>query len=265
MSIPFETVDEKIAEVEFFLQRMSDPGFKMQEFKWYFSAFLAAARTSTLALQRFRNDIPGFNEWYAPHQQRLTASELAKHFLEIRNDHAHGGDYPVSGASIGQGNVVFCFPQTKPSAKSTLNATDIVAASRSYFLELLGIVFDCYLKLGVYIDPQQYFTKENYKGGIEQAECEVHGWVCTSLIEEGFTKNDRWHELRSHVGECQINHLFYGYLGKVTPQPIIPEHYKDFAYTNVERGWHHIPAGFPSLKAYRKWFRQMKSSIGSKR
>ncbi len=28
---------------------------------------------------------------------------------------------------------------------------------------------------------------------LEQAESGIHGWVCTSLIEEGFDEDDRWH------------------------------------------------------------------------
>jgi len=265
MSTSFDTIDEKIAEVEFFLRKMCDPGYNSQEFKWYFSAFLSAARTSTLVLQRFQHDVPGFSKWYAPHQKRLAKNELAKHFLDMRNDHVHGGDYPVGGASIIQKDVKFFFPRENITVESKLNETDIVAASRDYFIELLKVVYDCYMKLGIHFDPQQYYTKENYKDGINKAECEVCGWVCTTLIEEGFTRDGRWRELRSRVGACQINHLFYGYLDKVTPQPIEPEGFEDFAYTYEERGWEHVPAGFSSLKAYRRWFRQNKSIKRSKK
>jgi hypothetical protein len=75
-----------------------------------------------------------------------------------------------------------------------------------------------------------------------------------SLKEDGYDEDDRWHELRSRVGECQINHLFYSYLGRITPQPTEPEHYADFAYSAEENGWIHVPAGFKSLEEYQRQF-----------
>ncbi len=72
-----------------------------------------------------------------------------------------------------------------------------------------------------------------------------------SYIEEGFDVDERWLELRSYVGECTINHLFNGYLGKVTPQPKLPEHLLELEGSIEERGWVHIPAGFKSVEEYK--------------
>ena len=47
-------------------------------------------------------------------------------------------------------------------------------------------------------------------------------------IEKVWNDDDRWPELRAHVEESKINHLFYSYLRKPTPQPIEPENFKDF-------------------------------------
>jgi len=85
---------------------------------------------------------------------------------------------------------------------------------------------------------------------IDAAECEVWGWVRTSLIEEGYDEDDRWSELRARVGSCSINNLFYSYLGKVTPQPVEPDHFADFAYTPEDKGWVYAPAGFKSAEEY---------------
>lgn len=259
----FETVDEKIAEAEFFLQRMCASDAFGKEFKWYFSAFLAATRTSTLALQQFRH-LPGFDAWYAPHKQRLAANVLAKHFLQMRNEHIHGGDYPVGGSSSGPMGQPqkFYFPRKSAREAHPLGEQDIVSAARDYFLLLLEIVHDCYVVLGVHIDPQQYYTRQHYPGGdIDAAETEVYGWVSKTLIEEGFNKAGRWHELRSHVGECVINHLFYSYLGKVTPQPKMPPEYYDIEPSPEDRGWIHVPAGFDSLDAYQRWRRAQRSAV----
>jgi hypothetical protein len=250
MAESFDTVDEKTAEAEFFLSKMCDSGFAVFEFQCYFSAFLAATRTITLALQRFK-DIPGFPEWYEVHRERLAGDPLAKYFLKLRNDHAHGGGYPVRGAMITGGQVTYFFPKSdKKQALDPSITNDIVAASRGYFIHLLGIVYDCYVQLGPHIDPQQYYTKEQYLGGIDSAECEIFGWVKTSLIDEGYTEDDRWHELRAYIGECKINHLFNGYLQKVTLQPVLPEDFYDFEPSEEDNGWNHIPAGFSSIEDY---------------
>ncbi|HWA09485.1 MAG TPA: hypothetical protein VG838_08560 [Opitutaceae bacterium] len=264
MSTTFETVDEKIAEAEFFLGQMCGADAFGKEFKWYFSAFLAATRTSTLALQRFGH-LPGFAAWYVPHRLKLVASTLAKNFHEMRNDHVHGGEYPVGGSGSGGGQAVkHFFPRKSSKEDHPLNDQDIVSASRDYFLLLLEIVYDCYVVLGVRIDPQQYYTRQHYPGGdIDVAETEVHGWVCMTLVKEGLNKAGRWHELRSHVGECTINHLFYSYLGKVTPQPKMPPEHYEIEPSPEDRSWIHVPAGFASLKAYQA-FRKAAKTAGRK-
>ncbi len=250
MNHTFDVVDHKVAEAEFFLKKMAEAGTDMFAFQCFLSAYLAASRTSTLALQQFKH-IPTFEAWYSPHQQALKSSALAKFFLELRNSHLHGGPYPVSGGMFARGKATYRFAASKSEAP--VPAADVLSACRSYFLLILEIVYDCYVQLGKFIDPQQYYTKENFARlgrTIDDAEVEVWGWVCTSLIDEGFDLDDRWHELRAHVGECTINHLFYSYLGKVAPQPIEPEHYADFAFTPEEQGWLHVPAGYTSIEEY---------------
>jgi hypothetical protein len=248
----FDTVDEKIAEAEFFLQRMAEVYTDMFAFNCFLSAYLSASRTTTLALQQFKH-IPGFRQWYEPHRDRLRANRLAEFFLNMRNDHVHGGPYPVTGGIFHQGKACYHFAQ--PAQISDRPTEDVVSACRSYFVLLLEVVYDCYVGLGVHIDPQQYYTKEHFatKGRtIDDAEAEVLGWICTSLVEEGFDEDDRWQELRSRVDECKINHLFYSYLGKLTPEPKVPEHFHDFEYAPEDRGWICIPAGFTSIEDYRK-------------
>ena len=98
MNNTFDTVDEKVAETEFFLRKMAEVQREIFEFKCYFSAYLSAARTTTLALQQFKH-IPGFEQWYEPHRKKLQDNQLAKFFLDMRNEHVHGGQSPVSAKS----------------------------------------------------------------------------------------------------------------------------------------------------------------------
>ena len=242
----FDVVDHKVAEAEFFLRKLygTSIGF---EFNCFLSAYLSSARTITLALQRF-SDIPGFSNWYKPHQEALKANPVAKMFLELRNDHLHGGMYPVSGSS-GQSDRSTFFLR---GADRNHDVDDLAVAAREHFISLLSVVHDCYVALGVHIDPQQYFTAENFAKlgrGIADAEVEAWGWVCLSPDGEEWNddeEDDRWYELRSHVDECQINYLFCSYLGKTTPQPKLPDYLEEIQPSAEDRGWNHIPAG-PSL------------------
>lgn len=250
MNHNFDTVEKKIAEMEFFLSSMHKAGSNIFEFECYLSAYLAAARTSTLALQQFKH-LPEFPNWYSKHQLKLKESPLANFFLDLCNNHIHGGPYPVRGGEFDKNTAKYYFSSTND--KNPPPATDILSAARDNFLLLLAITYDCYVEFGLHIDSQQYYTKEHFAAlgrSIDDAEIEVCGWVCESLIEEGYDHDARWSELRGRVYECAINHLFYSYLGKVTPQPIEPEHYIDFAYTPEERGWLHTPAGYHSVEAY---------------
>ena len=185
----------------------------------------------------------------------LKSNPLARYFLTLRNEHLHGGPNPTVSGAFSQGKATYYF--TRQHSKYSISTPDALSACRSYFIILLNIIYDCYAKPGIHIDPQQYYTKEHFtllNKTIDDAEIEILGWVCSSLIEEGFIEDDRWHELRGQVGECLINHLFQAYLGKTTPQPIEPEHYKDFDFTNEERGWVHIPAGYSTIG---EWLREL--------
>ncbi len=252
MGNTFDTVDLKAAEAEFFLGKMCGAGARIDEFGFYFSAFLSAARTTTLALQHFSH-VCGFDEWYAPHRAALAASSLAKQFLDLRNSHLHGGEYPVGGGTFQNGKAEYFLKRDGILLFSHSNETDLVSMSRRYLVMLLEIVHDCYVNLGVHVDPQQHYTKEHFATlgkTIEHAEAEILGFVCPPSVAENFSEDDRWHSLRSKLGGCQINHLFYSYLGRVTPQPAEPENFADFEFTPAEKGWLHIPAGFASIEDY---------------
>jgi hypothetical protein len=242
----FGTVDQKVAETESFLQLMAAAGSNQESFRHAFSAFVSAARTITLALQHFTH-LPGFEDWYRPHRQRLKTDTLARLFLEVRNQHVHGGPHPVTRVVFSPAGARYYFD------RALEQGDDVVSMCRKYMVLLLQIVYDCYVKLGVHIDPQQYFTKEHFEsrgGTIDDAEIEVYGWVCTHLIEEGLNEEGRWQELRSQLDECQINNLFYAYLGRPTPQPHLSEEALEIEYTPEERGWWCIPAGYKSVEAY---------------
>lgn len=155
----FDTVDGKLAEAEFFLSHMADAGMDMFAFGCHLSAYLSAARTATHALQRFSH-IPGFAAWYEPHQARLKTDALAKFMLDARNAHVHGGPYPIAGGMFEGDQARYRFAKPAPASKVPPN--DIVTACREHLVVLLEIALDAYVQLGVYIDPQQHYTKEHF-------------------------------------------------------------------------------------------------------
>jgi hypothetical protein len=95
----WDTVDGKLAEAEFFLRQMASVAVGTFEFGCYLSAYLSSARTATFAFQRFTH-IPGFAAWYEPHQARLKTNSLARFMLAVRNDHLHGGPYPIAAITV---------------------------------------------------------------------------------------------------------------------------------------------------------------------
>lgn len=66
----------------------------------------------------------------------------------------------------------------------------------------------------------------------------------TSLVEEGWSEADRWHDLRGHVDYCKINHLFYVYLGRTTPKPLLSDYLEEIEPSAEDNGWIHAPAGY---------------------
>lgn len=235
-----DTVDHKVAEAEFFLRRMFHSN--CFEFNCYSSAYLSAARSVTLAMQRFHH-IEGLEAWYEEWRTAFKNDPLARTFMLLRNDHVHGGMYPVSGSWHRQGKSVR-FLRAGATGESI---DDIAEAAKVYFTLLLELVYDCYVGFGVHIDPQQHYSEEHFTSigrSIDDAEREVKGWVMTDLIEDGWSEDERWHDLRGHVGYCKINHLFYAYLGKTTPKPLLPDYLEELEPSPEDNGWVHLPAGY---------------------
>ena len=252
MATSFDTVDWKIAETEFFLGKMREVRCELSDINFYFSAFLSAARTSTLALQQFKR-VPGFEAWYRSHRDRLAADPLAKRFLDLRNDHVHGGSYPIGSGCSNKGKPLFFLGTDGIVLFPNSDAEDVVSMSERYFVLLLDVVYDCYVKLGVHIDPQQHYTKEHFDSVgrlIDDAELELFGLCCPQTVAQEYPEDQRWHYVRSRVGCCGINHIFDRYLGRTTPAPLEPEGNSAAAKPDKKSGWIHIPEGFASVEDF---------------
>ena len=167
---PFSLVLDKLAEADFFLDKMmaSETGVNLFEFRCYFSAFVSAARSISFSLQAVMNDIEGFQEWYVPKQEALRKNPLARFFVERRNEVQKVGDTRINSGKFyrdenGQVIVKYYFSKSGPKDEFEPIEFDIVTASQEY-LGLLGdLVSDCYERFTAEIEPDLFFTPENLK------------------------------------------------------------------------------------------------------
>lgn len=229
----FGIVEEKLREAGFFLDQLTSAGPLSLEARFYFSAFISAARSITLTLQATLNDndTDGFNTWYEQAQARLKLDPLARHFVEIRNDSVHKGLNPLDRVTLEhlRQNLLQQFGQTRPShiivlpnvatGKGTVLA-DAVQASVGYFKSLVEVIFDCYYQFRYVVDPRWYFTRENFKarGKTLDDALEEMGFPRTWL-SGAISEADGWRVLRTQQPACLINDIFWRYAGRTISDP----------------------------------------------
>lgn len=222
MARSFGLVDDKVAEADFFLQRISDSDRDFFAFRCYVSAFASSARSITFALKSVLTGIDRFDAWYVDRQKRLRDDRLARFFHEFRRVSQHIGVNPVSGGATGPDRKRLHFFMSEPDLPNVPDC-DVETACRDYFLALIELVYECYLEFGPVIDGQQYFTEGNFSrlGKTFEDAVEELGfprdWM--DAIRESAREPDRWRILRSQADGCLINSLFEKYLGKSVPHP----------------------------------------------
>lgn len=214
----FDLVDFKVAEADFFLEKVSTSDLDLFEVKCYLSAFASSSRSITFSLQSVLSDLDGFDEWYNSHQLILQGDPLSKFFNDFRRITQHvGNNYGLTGTSSKRGYWILPTPDI-----SSVPEDDIETAGRKYLTGVVDIVFDCYIKYGPYIDSQQRYTPDFFSSigkTIEDAEEECgfpRGW--TDIGNDEFTQH-RWQVLRDSQTGCQIKDLFEKYLRKTIPAP----------------------------------------------
>jgi hypothetical protein len=216
----FGLVDDKVAEAEFFVEKLSSAGFNFFEARCYFSAFVSAARSITFCLQAVMNEIPGFTNWYAQKQGLLKQDPGANYFSMVRTENQKIGRMPLAAGTShieadGRRCVEYYFLNGIGERLPEAPHMDVLAASRAYLKLLVEVVFDCYKVFGPTIDPDQYYRLENLRSlGISLEDVEEslglpRGWTA----QEGASEADRLTALRSQVSFSGIDPIFEKYLG----------------------------------------------------
>lgn len=215
----FGLVDHKIAEADFFLEKISECGYDFFAVRCYVSAFVASARSVTFSIQSVLRELDGFDSWYKKYQQQLQEDPLARFFHEFRRVNQHIGENLVNGGSGGPNSPVkYWFSGTCDVTE--IPDYDVETSCRKYMISIVSLVYDCYIEFGPYIDAHQRYTAEYFESigkTIEDAEEEIgfsRGWTD---IGDPESLPYRWQSLRDSVAGCEINHIFYKYLKKITP------------------------------------------------
>lgn len=217
MSRSFDNVDFKLAEADFFLEKIQSSALELFECNFYFSAFLSAARSVTFALQAVMAEVDGFPDWYAKQQEVLRTSETARRFKNLRNEALKTGDLTVTGGSFKRGKVTLFV--TLPDGRSSADQVDAVAAATDYLRRLVKLVFECYIAFGPVIDPEQHYSTENLKqtgrtvDDVDEELFGIRGW--TSGVQDA----ERLRLLRQSQPGCRVDYLFERYLGQERPRP----------------------------------------------
>jgi len=189
----FDLVEDKLAEAEFFLQKMASAGPNVFEVRCYFSAFASAARSVTFALQAVMSDVDGFVEWYAVKQEAIKRDALARFFVERRNESQKVGDTRIHQGTFHHdehGNAVarYFFAKAGPSDPFTPIEADVATAAARYLDLLRPLVADCRERFAWDLDPDLFFTEEGLRSrgltveDVEEMMGLPRGW--TNMISD---------------------------------------------------------------------------------
>ena len=173
MAQSFGIVEEKLCEAHFFLEKLASSYRLSADSRFYFSAFVSAARSTTLSLQATMKTVPDFESWYGSVQGEIRTDALMSFFKEIRNDSIHTGRNPLNQVTADHlrehlasqlhhksRSHVIVMPNLGGQDATVL--ADAVGESREYFKSVLRIVHDCYGRFRHIVDPQWHFTEENF-------------------------------------------------------------------------------------------------------
>lgn len=230
MGQSFGVVEDKVREAEFFLDKLSATRRFSSDARFYFSAFVSAARSITNALQASLSDVAGFKKWYQSVQNQLKGDPLTPFFVEIRNGSIHRGLNPLNQTTLSHLREdlfnqmaqrsrphILVLPSMCGDGSTVL--ADAVQASTLYFTSLVTVVFECYDKFRCVVDPQWYFTPENF--------ATMGKTFDDAIVELGFPpvwatcapEGTGWRVLRRQQQPCQINDIFRKYLGREIAGP----------------------------------------------
>ena len=224
MARSFGIVEEQLCEAEFFFRLLRGSSPYSSDSRFYFGAFVSAARSVTLALQATMDGVSSFEPWYHSVQEELRADPLARFFKEVRDVSVHTGLNPLNEVPLehvredlmsqsrdGRHSHVIVLPSLHEESSTVL--ADAVQASEEFFKSLIMIIYKCYEQFKFVVDPRWYYTHENFSAMGKTFEDAVVEFGFPRIWVSCAPEGDRgWRALRQQQPPCQINHIFQEYL-----------------------------------------------------
>ncbi len=182
---PFWLIDGKLLESDFFLEQLRAAP-DLDAARYYFSAFLSAARSVTFALQKCLGGLAHFDGWYEDRQNELRHHAIATYFKDIRDQVIHQGLNPLERHVRGVGAIVgsnFYLVEGAPER-------DVVVAGTAYMAILVRIAGDAYERFWTSIDLPDTLTPEDLASRgqtIEDIEEEFgfsRGWSASLALDQ---------------------------------------------------------------------------------
>jgi len=163
---PFFLVEEKFSEAEFFLDKLTNSRNNITELKYYFNAFVSAARNTTFVLQFVMEEVPGFKAWWENESNKN--DPLAKYFNSKRIKITHkSGDSGIGALGFYNDEkgeripIPLLFPNHPPIIDpSDIKSYDVVSNSQKYILWLKEIIEKTKFQFNNQIYQQGIFDKE---------------------------------------------------------------------------------------------------------
>jgi hypothetical protein len=191
---PFWLIDGKMREADFFLEKLKTAP-DLDDARFYFSAFVSAARSVTYAMQVCLKGLAGSSEWWELQRQRLKGDPIAKYFHTVRNITNHTGLNPLQVFINGLYGAELLLAGDDGESVPEIDA---VRAAEKYMRLLVDVASETYGAFWSNLNLSDDLTIGQLQSrGItfEQLETEFGmpvGWT------RGLTDEQRFHFLKQH-------------------------------------------------------------------
>ena len=149
---------EKLLEAEHFLARLIRSNGLLFQFE--LNAFLSAARSVTLVLQKAMSGVPGFATWYEQQQALMNADAAMRFFVSLRNISQKQGPVSFVGACLPNSRWTYRFVGRPHAVPEELAGRDIGACCAAHLAKLANQLLECVRIFPYHSCPGRAFTEE---------------------------------------------------------------------------------------------------------
>ena len=210
----------KVAEAEYFLNKLDKKHFDYLEINSIVNAFTSSSRNITFSIQYVLADVDEFKQWYREQQQMMRNDPIFSFFNEYRRATIHESQYFVTGGTMIGGKISWYFS----GLKINVLQGNVYDECKLYFIKILELVYECYIAFKYSLSSKWFYTQEYFDilgKTIDDADEEILG--VSDIMKDSNSEEDlqnHWVYLRRQVMGCEIQHIFNDYLGKKFEEPL---------------------------------------------